>query len=81
MAEEHIDRRKVLCDATTCPATAMNSKLDILTLKLDALNPIVLEMEALKKGFSVTWKIIAGVGAGSSMLFGVYTFLKEHWKP
>lgn len=78
---EFKDRRKLTCSSEACPAVLLSDKVDELISKVDALGVVVREIEDIKKSFTLLWKVVAGFGATASMLFGVYSFLKDHWKP
>ena len=79
--EGYVDRRRPVCGVTDCPDTLTGAKVDLLIVKVDALSAVVSEIEGIKQGFSILWKIVAGAGAFGSACIFVYQFLKAHWKP
>ena len=55
-------------------------KLDALIAKVDKLDHVVEEMDAIKRSFSTLWQLIIGLGAAVSMLYGAWQVIKDHLK-
>lgn len=80
------DRRK-LCESSSCSATDLSSKVDLLirqvdhlSAKVEALDAIFKKIEDIERGFSMLRRVVVGLGTGTAALYGLYEFIKDHWK-